>query len=173
MSSSLDLSLYTNLTKESFTLVEPTLVIAKEPSFFIYSEDLGLLLCSTCRYFLLSISPRALREHLSEFHPLYYTSKIKGVKDSPIIASLASLEAISLRSLSRLPSNTYYFKDLEITFNSYFCKVCSYITISLHEFRRHVAKTHDNTVKGKAIDRAYLLANLPIQYLYTPLSFRS
>jgi hypothetical protein len=169
MSSSLDLSLYTNLTKESFTLVEPTLVIAKEPSFFIYSEDLGLLLCSTCRYFLLSISPRALREHLSEFHPLYYTSKIKGVKDSPIIASLASLEAISLRSLSRLPSNTYYFKDLEITFNSYFCKVCSYITISLHEFRRHVAKTHDNTVKGKAIDRAYLLANLPIQYLYTPL----
>jgi hypothetical protein len=106
MSSSLDLSLYTNLTKESFTLVEPTLVIAKEPSFFNYNKDLKLLLCSSCRYYLLSLSERNIREHLRDNHNIYYSKNIKGSKDSSIVKALTKLENIELKTLPRLPRNT-------------------------------------------------------------------
>ena len=169
MSTALDLTRYTRLSKESFTLVEPTLVIVKEPSFLSYSEDLGLLLCTSCRFFLIALTPRAIREHLNNNHKVYYNANIKGSKDSSIISNLANLSLILLKTLPKQPSNRYYFKDLDLYFNTYLCKVCNYITINQSKFRKHVHNNHDKTLKGKAIDIAYLLANIPIQYLYEPL----
>ena len=168
MSSSLDLSLYTSLTKDSFKVVEPTLVIAQEPSFFYYNKDLKLLLCSSCRYFLFSLKERNIRGHLRDYHNIYYSNNIKGSKDSPIIKALTKLDNIELNSIEKIRQNTYYFKDLDLYFNSYVCKACIFITINKIEFRRHVHKNHDSTLRGSAIDRDYLLVNIPIQYLYEP-----
>ena len=168
MSSSLDLSLYTRLSKESFTLVEPSLVIVKEPSFFKYNKDLKLLLCSTCKFTIYSLNERAIREHLRDFHVNYYTKNIKGIKDSLIINNLLSLESSSLKEIPRILPNLYYFRDLDLYFNGYTCKECLYITINIVEFRRHVSKNHDNTLRGKDIDKSYLIAYIPIQYLYYP-----
>jgi hypothetical protein len=168
MSSSLDLSLYTSLTKDSFKVVEPTLVIAKEPSFFYYNKDLKLLLCSSCRYFLFSLKERTIREHLRDYHNIYYSNNIKGSKDSPIIKALTKLDNIELKSIGRIGHNTYYFQDLDLYFNSYVCKACIFITINKIEFRRHVYKNHDSTLRGSTIDKDYLLVNIPIQYLYEP-----
>jgi hypothetical protein len=102
MSSSLDLSLYTSLTKDSFKVVEPTLVIPKEPSFFYYNKDLKLLLCSSCRYFLRSLKERTIREHLRDHHNIYYSNNIKGSKDSPIIKALTKLDNIELNSIEKI-----------------------------------------------------------------------
>ena len=149
MSSTLDLTLYTSLKKESFTKVEPTEVIIKEPRFFSYNKDIGLLLCSTCRFFLLSNTERTIRTHLRDLHPIYYNNTIKNKKDkknTSIIPNLSTISNISINTLTNIPNNYYYFTALDLYFNTFVCKVCSFITINKDAFRKHVQSIHNRNI---------------------------
>ena len=174
MSSTLDLTLYTSLKKESFTKVEPTEVIIKEPRFFSYNKDIGLLLCSTCRFFLLSNTERTIRTHLRDLHPIYYNNTIKNKKDkknTSIIPNLSTISNISINTLTNIPNNYYYFTALDLYFNTFVCKVCSFITINKDAFRKHVQSIHNRNIQGRNLDDNYLIANLPVQFIHEPRKF--
>lgn len=165
MSSTLDLTRYINLTKESFTLVEPTKVIVKEPIFFSFNQDIGLILCTTCRYFLLATTERTIRSHLRDNHPIYYNTNIKNKKDkknSAIISNLSTTTTRPINTRTKVPNNKYYFTDLDLYFNTLLCNVYSFITINKAEFRKHVQNTHNKYIQGQKLDNRYLIANLPV-----------
>lgn len=160
----LDYSKYTSLSKEDFNLVEPTKVEDLNPSFFKYNKDLNIIICSTC--FLTLLNTKDIKKHLIKNHNDYYKNT-KDIKE--IIVKLESLNIKSYLDLKDIPSNTYYFKDLPLSFNSYLCFKCNFITTSYKILRNHLVnkegiKNKDNTKRKDIIN------NIPIIILYPSLN---
>ena len=160
----MDFTSYTSLNKEDFTLVEPTKVKELEPTFYKYNKDLNIIICSKCLLALLN--NKDIIKHLKTRYLDYYNS-IKENKE--LITRLEGLSITSYNSIITIPFNTYYFKDIPITFNSYKCIKCDFITTSSKVIRKHLINIENikNTTKNKSKDIIY---NIPIQILYSTLN---
>ena len=123
-----------NYTKEDFTILEPTKVedleLGLELNFLKYNKDLSILICSTCS--LAFINSKSIKKHLKEKHPTINITK-------DLLSKLESYNIISyIDSKNNIPNNTYYFKDLPISFNNYKCYKCDFITTSYRKIRIHL-----------------------------------
>ena len=154
-----------NYTKEDFTILEPTKVedleLGLELNFLKYNKDLSILICSTCS--LAFINSKSIKKHLKEKHPTINITK-------DLLSKLESYNIISyIDSKNNIPNNTYYFKDLPISFNNYKCYKCDFITTSYRKIRIHLVNIEGikatNTKK-----REDITPTTPIQILYPSLS---
>ena len=146
--------------KEDFTTLTPTKVVELEPSFLLYNKELELLICSTCS--LAIISTKGISKHLKEKH-----SSTKVTKET-----LSTLESNSIKSYldldTRVPYNTYYFKDLPLILNGYTCFKCSFITTSYKKYREHLIKVEG--IKGTSTKKREDISTTPLQILYPSLN---
>ena len=145
--------------KEDFLNVEATSLVALEPSFFKYNKDLGLLLCSTCS--LAILNTKGLKEHLQKKH-----SSTKVSKES--LEALESISIISYLDTTRLPDNTYFFKDLPIILKGFTCFKCPFLTTSYKKIREHLIKVEG--IRGESTKKRTDISTTPIQILYPSLS---
>ena len=121
-------------TKEDFITLEPTKVIdlelGLELSFLKYNKELSILIYSTCS--LAFINSKSIKKHLKEKHSTIIITK-------ELLNKLESYNIISyIDSNNNIPNNTYYFKDLPITFNNYKCYKYDFITTSYKKLRNHL-----------------------------------
>jgi superfamily II DNA helicase RecQ len=160
----MSLNSYNNLYKEDFINIEPTLVNTLNPGFFKYNKDLKIIICSNCSLTLLN--RKDIKKHLIKNHLEYFntTSNIK-----EIIANLEALEITSYLELNNIPNNTYYFKDLPLSFNSYKCFKCDFITTSYKRIREHLIKVENIKNKDKT-KRKDIISNIPITILFPSLN---
>jgi Orsellinic acid/F9775 biosynthesis cluster protein D len=149
--------------KEDFKTLEPTKVLELEPSFLEYNRELELLLCSLCDLALLN--SKAINKHIKEKH-----SSTKVTK-----TLLNNLESYSIKSYldsnTRIPNNTYYFKNLPLVLKGYRCYKCSsFLTTSYIKLRKHLVNIEG--LKATSTKKREDIGNTitPLQVLYPSLN---
>ena len=160
----MSLNSYNNLYKEDFINIEPTLVNTLDPSFLKYNKDLKIIICSNCSLTLLN--KKDIKKHLIKNH-LDYFNTTNNIKE--IITNLEALEITSYLELNNIPNNTYYFKDLPLSFNSYKCFKCNFITTSYKNIKIHLIKVENIKNKDKT-KRKDIINNIPIIILFPSLN---
>ena len=113
--------------EEDFKVLEPTKTNELEPSFLEYNKVLEIIICSLCSIALLN--KKAIRKHLKEKHNSLKLNKT-------ILSNLESYTITSyLDSNTKVPSNTYYFKNLPLILKGYKCYKYNFITTSYRKLR--------------------------------------
>jgi len=160
----MDYSRYTSLTKDSFNTITPTTTTTLEPLFFTYNSNLSIIIYTSCKTTV--FSKINIKKHLKDLHIDYYNNT-SNIKD--IIKTLERLDLEIPNTRGNIPSNTYYFKDLELNFNTFSCPECNYISLSNKKIRNHLNSIHfsKSTTTKKRED---IIINILVQLLYPSLN---
>lgn len=127
-----------------------------------YSQDLKLLLCTTCS----KVQSRDTTiRHLKQRHRTEYSrlkKALKSIQDEISCLPINAAEAISISH------NKYYFSCLPITFDNFKCRECAYVDINRKNVRNHFQSHHSPRTKStkSTNQRAdYVLEDIPLQVL--------
>lgn len=127
-----------------------------------YSEDIKLLLCTTCSRVQ---SQNTTIRHLKQKHRTEY-SRLKKVTN--VIQNEINHLSIDAAEVISIDHNKHYFSCLPITFDNFKCRECAYVDINRKNVRNHFQLHHSSQTKytKSTNQRAdYVLENIPLQVL--------